>query len=133
MTGVPAEPTPGGGSETGGGTWRTGRKVRRTIYAQLGSFASDDDRLIGTMDTPELAAQACAGRNAARTMGTVVTALSRSLKAAYIELAQGHPEAAAQWIASAVPGEVWDGDQWDGTESAQQWADRTDPEVPHAG
>jgi hypothetical protein len=36
--------------------WRIGRKVGRTIYAQAGSQPSDDDALIGLMDTQELAA-----------------------------------------------------------------------------
>lgn len=35
--------------------WRTGRKVGRTIYAQMGPEPSDDDPLIGVMDTPDLA------------------------------------------------------------------------------
>ena len=35
--------------------WRVGRKVGRTIYLQAGEEPSDDDRLIGMMDTPELA------------------------------------------------------------------------------
>lgn len=35
--------------------WRTGRKVGRTIYRQKGDFPSDEDELIGVMDTPELA------------------------------------------------------------------------------
>lgn len=35
--------------------WRIGRKVGRTIYVQVGDHASDDDHLIGMMDTPELA------------------------------------------------------------------------------
>ena len=52
--------------------WRTGRKVGRTIYAQDGPQASDDDRLIGVMDTPELAAQACEGHNT-RISGQPVT------------------------------------------------------------
>ena len=44
--------------------WRTGRHVGRTIYAQGGPEASrEDDELIGVMDTPELAAEACAGHN----------------------------------------------------------------------
>jgi hypothetical protein len=34
-------------------TWRVGRKVGRTIYRQLGDQPSDDDPLIGVMDTPE--------------------------------------------------------------------------------
>jgi len=36
--------------------WRTGRKVGRTIYVQIGDEPSDGDPLIGVMDTPELAA-----------------------------------------------------------------------------
>ena len=65
----------GGGAEGGDVTgsplllsWRTGRKVGRTIYAQLGPEPSDDDVLIGMMDTPELAAEACAAHN--RGMGS---------------------------------------------------------------
>jgi hypothetical protein len=45
--------------------WRVGRKVGRTIYAQIGSDPSDDDALIGMMDTPSLAEAAVAGHNAA--------------------------------------------------------------------
>ena len=37
------------------GEWRTGRKVGRTIYSQVGDEPSDDDELIGVMDTPGLA------------------------------------------------------------------------------
>jgi len=40
------------------GPWRTGRKVGRTIYTQVGDEPSDCDRLIGVMDTPELAQRA---------------------------------------------------------------------------
>lgn len=36
--------------------WRAGRKVGRTIYAQMDDEPSDTDPLIGVMDTPELAA-----------------------------------------------------------------------------
>jgi hypothetical protein len=43
--------------------WRTGRKVGRTIYAQLGPEPADGDPLIGVMDTPELAAAAVAAHN----------------------------------------------------------------------
>lgn len=38
-----------------GECWRTGRTVGRTIYRQVGPEPSDDDVLIGVMDTPELA------------------------------------------------------------------------------
>lgn len=43
--------------------WRVGRKVGRTIYAQLAADASDDDPLIGVMDTRELAADAVGAHN----------------------------------------------------------------------
>ena len=45
--------------------WRTGRKVGRTIYARRGAAPSDDDPLIGVMDTPELAAEAVRAHNSA--------------------------------------------------------------------
>jgi hypothetical protein len=44
--------------------WRTGRSVGRTIYAQPGPDPSDDDPLIGVMDTAELAAEAVGAHNA---------------------------------------------------------------------
>jgi hypothetical protein len=43
--------------------WRTGRKVGRTIYAQVGELPSDDDQLIGLMDTRELAAEVVHSHN----------------------------------------------------------------------
>lgn len=44
--------------------WRVGRHVGRTIYAQGGAEASrEDDELIGVMDSPLLAAEACAAHN----------------------------------------------------------------------
>jgi hypothetical protein len=42
--------------------WRTGRKVGRTIYRQVGEHPSDADLLIGVMDTPELAKEVVAAR-----------------------------------------------------------------------
>jgi len=45
--------------------WRVGRKVGRTIYAVVGETDSDDDVLIGLMDTRELAAAACRAHNRA--------------------------------------------------------------------
>ena len=50
--------------------WRTGRKVGRTIYRQVGDGPSDADELVGVMDTPELArmvVDALNGRDAQRT------------------------------------------------------------------
>ena len=45
--------------------WRTGNHNGRTIYTQAGAEASRAvDVLIGVMDSPELAAEACAGHNA---------------------------------------------------------------------
>jgi hypothetical protein len=43
--------------------WRTGRKVGRTIYEQTGPEPSDDDPLIGVMDTRQLAAAAVDAHN----------------------------------------------------------------------
>jgi len=42
--------------------WRVGH-TGRMVYAQIGDDISDDDVLIGVMDTPELAAEACAAHN----------------------------------------------------------------------
>jgi hypothetical protein len=44
--------------------WRTGRKVGRTIYAQISAKPSDHDVLIGVMDTRALARSAVEGHNA---------------------------------------------------------------------
>lgn len=44
--------------------WRTGRKVGRTIYAQVGEEPSDDDALIGMVDTPEIARRLVDDHNA---------------------------------------------------------------------
>lgn len=46
--------------------WRTGRKVGRTIYEQIGAEPSDDDRLIGILDTPALARRAVEAVNQGR-------------------------------------------------------------------
>lgn len=43
--------------------WRTGRKVGRTIYAQLGAEPTDHDPLIGLMDTAALARAAVDAHN----------------------------------------------------------------------
>jgi len=43
--------------------WRVGRKVGRTIYAVVGKEPSDEDVLIGVMDTPALALEAVTWHN----------------------------------------------------------------------
>lgn len=45
--------------------WRPGRKVGRTIYAQQGQTASDEDVLIGVMDTEWYAEITCRDHNIA--------------------------------------------------------------------
>ena len=47
------------------GRWRVGRKVGRTIYAQMADAPRDDDPLIGVMDTPALARAAVDAHNSA--------------------------------------------------------------------
>lgn len=44
--------------------YRTGRKVGRTIYRQLGNAPADGDEMVGVMDTRELAAYAAEAMNA---------------------------------------------------------------------
>lgn len=44
--------------------WRVGHKLGRTVYAMAGDVASDDDELLGMMDTPELAALVVNSHNA---------------------------------------------------------------------
>lgn len=43
--------------------WRVGRKVGRTVYAQLGSEPSDEDPIIGMFDSVELAVRAVEDHN----------------------------------------------------------------------
>lgn len=43
--------------------WRVGRKVGRTVYAMVDNRPSDDDVLIGLMDTAELARAAVLAHN----------------------------------------------------------------------
>lgn|GEM_PF-3284734 len=44
--------------------WRTGRTLGRTLYARTGGDDWKADTAIGMLDTPELAAEACAAHNA---------------------------------------------------------------------
>lgn len=53
-----------GVSTSGPKRWRVGRKVGRTLYAMVGDEPSDDDQLIGMMDTPELARSVVTAREA---------------------------------------------------------------------
>jgi hypothetical protein len=43
--------------------WRVGRKLERTIYEQRERHPSDRDKLLGLMETPELAAHVVALHN----------------------------------------------------------------------
>jgi len=63
--------------------WRTGRSVGRTIYAQGGDSASREDALVGVMDTPELAAEACAGHNARLSPNPAVGLANAIIRAAF--------------------------------------------------
>jgi len=63
--------------------WRTGRHVPRHIYVQLGAGPDDEDRPIGTMDTPELAAEACAGHNARLSPNPAVGLANAAIRAAF--------------------------------------------------
>ena len=43
--------------------WRVGRKVGRTVYAQIGQQPNDEDPLIGVFDSVELAEEAVRSHN----------------------------------------------------------------------
>jgi hypothetical protein len=43
--------------------WRIGRKVERTVYAQIGKMPGDNDTLIGLFDTKDLAKAAVSAHN----------------------------------------------------------------------
>jgi hypothetical protein len=45
--------------------WRQGRHEPRHLYAQIGAEPSDDDPIVGTLDTPEAAEEACEAHNEA--------------------------------------------------------------------
>jgi hypothetical protein len=66
-------------------------------------------------------------RNGGRELGKTVVRMSRSMRAARIEMLQNGPEKAMQWILNSLP-DVDDNDpadHWDGKESAAEWLDRT--------
>lgn len=44
--------------------WRVGRKLKRTIYAMIGTQPADHDILLGMMDTEEIAQQVVRDHNA---------------------------------------------------------------------
>lgn len=48
---------------------RVGREARRTVWLQFGEVPSDSDRLIGLMDSPELANAVVTAVNAAYELG----------------------------------------------------------------
>lgn len=69
---------------------------------------------------------------AAQHLGHLVTGMARSMEAARIEMLQNGPEKAMQWILNSIP-DVDDNDpedQWNGTESADEWFDRTREPTP---
>lgn len=55
--------------------WRIGRNVGRTIYVQYGDAPSKDDRLIGVMDSRDLAARVVDAVNAHHDAGQVADQL----------------------------------------------------------
>jgi hypothetical protein len=66
-------------------------------------------------------------RSGGRELGRTVTHMSRTMRAAQIEMRQNGAGKAMEWILNAIP-DVDDNDpadQWNGTESATEWLDRT--------
>lgn len=94
-------------------TWRTGRKVGRTIYALTGPEPSDGDRLIGVMDSAELAADAVAAHNEVlrlqgrvNQLSSVLLARTDDLRAIRERLAevQARLDARCEYRVTIVPG-----------------------------
>ena len=63
--------------------WRVGRHVPRHIYVQLGAGPDDEDRYIGTLETPELAAEACTGHNARLSPNPAVALANAAIREAF--------------------------------------------------
>ncbi len=71
--------------------WRTGRKVGRTIYAHRATEPSDEDPLIGVMDTPELAADIVKRHNEVFGGDTGIVDLLNALRPVAEKLRAGVP------------------------------------------
>jgi hypothetical protein len=78
-------------------------------------------------DIPEAALKAAfaADLTGGRALGAAVVHQAQTLECARIELIQGHPEAALEWILNGTP-DVSDGVEWDGKESAREWLERAE-------
>lgn len=49
--------------------WRVGRKLGRTVYAQVGDEPDDEDPFLGLMETEDIAAQVVDAMNRIREHG----------------------------------------------------------------
>lgn len=66
--------------------------------------------------------------DATRMLAKIIAGNARAMEAARIEMQQGDPRKAMQWILNSLP-DAWDGPEgtaWDGRETAQEWFDRTE-------
>jgi len=102
--------------------WKVAISMTRTIPEPEAS-AVPSPPIAAALDPAEVARL----RDGARILGKVVTGQHRAMEAARIELAQGSAGKAMQWILNSLP-DVWDDPEteWDGSESADEWWDRTD-------
>ena len=75
------------------------------------------------MPPDELAAVKCT----ARILANIVARNHQAMEAARIEMRQNGPHKAMQWILNSLP-DVWDDPEteWNGTETADEWFDRTE-------
>jgi hypothetical protein len=122
------------------GRFKPGTACQECLETTLDLYVLSDEmegRRLGVVvvpaDEPEI--DVAKLRNGARTLGRTVVHMSRTMRAAWIEMQQNGPQAAMQWVLNALP-DVDDNDpedQWDGKESAAEWLDRTAAaEVPGA-
>lgn len=75
--------------------YRTGRTVGRTIYLQTGDGPSKKDRVIGMLDTPQLAEFAVAAMNLA------VRAEAEGMELTRARVAAAVAEPVTDWVAGA--------------------------------
>lgn len=111
-----------------------GGGIGEWLWEHLGD---DTSRKVTALTDELIAAQASASaeqrselerlRAGGRELGRTVVHMSRSMRAARIEMLQNGPAKAMEWILNSLP-DVDDNDpalQWDGKETAEQWLDRT--------
>lgn len=89
----------------------------------------DDLLATANAENERLAAELEQVRQAAQTLGMVVTRHGRTMQAAWIDLVRGDPAAAQETLGVETEG-VPELHTWNGTETGAEWLRRTEAEEP---